>query len=84
MPNKIAPQSKDKSKFFMHVVLFILANAGMWAYWYFVQGANHEWKYPWGIWITAAWGLSLIGHWCSVFTNYEDAGIKEYERQANN
>lgn len=83
MPNKTIPTSKQKSTFMLHVVVFLLANAALWAYWYFVQGANHMWVYPWGIWITAAWGLSLIGHWCAVYTNYEDVGNDEYLRQKN-
>lgn len=83
MPTRIIPTSKDKSRFMMHTVIFVLANAALWAYWYFVQGANHQWVYPWGIWITAAWGLSLIGHACAVYTNYEDQGSQEYLRQKN-
>jgi hypothetical protein len=81
MPSRIIPSAKDKSRFAMHVVLFVIANLALWAYWYFVQGANHKWVYPWGIWITAAWALALIGHWCAVYTNYEDEGSKEYLRQ---
>jgi hypothetical protein len=83
MPEKIIPSSKNKSIFTMHVVLFILANAGLWSYWYFIQGANHQWVYPWGIWITAAWALSLIGHWCAVYTSYEDQGNNDYQKQKN-
>jgi hypothetical protein len=84
MPTKKAPTSGEKSKFMLHVVIFILANAGLWLYWYYGQGAKDKWVYPWGIWITAAWGLSLLGHWASLFTNYEDAGVKEYLKQKNN
>ena len=83
MPSKIIPTSKDKSRFILHVIVFLLANAAIWAYWYFVQGADHQWVYPWGIWITAAWALSLIGHWCAVYTNYKDLGSDEYYRQKN-
>ncbi len=68
----------------MHVVVFILANVALWAYWWFVQGANHQWVYPWGSWITAAWALSLIGHWAALFTAYEDKGTEDYIRQKSN
>ncbi len=84
MANRIIPSSGAKSKFMMHVVVFIIANAAIWAYWYYGQGANHQWVYPWGIWLTAAWALSLIGHWCAVYTNYEDPGVEEFKRQASN
>jgi hypothetical protein len=84
MPEKLIPSGKQKSLFMIHVVVFLLANAALWAYWYYVQGANKTWVYPWGIWITAAWGLSLIGHWAATFTNYSDAGNEDYLRQLKN
>lgn len=84
MPTKVIPSGKDKSRFILHVIVFLIANAALWAYWYYGQGANEKWVYPWGIWITAAWGLSLIGHWAAVYTNYEDSGNAEYLRQKNN
>lgn len=84
MPAKINPTSSQKSKFFIHVFVFLLANAALWLYWYYGQGAKDKWVYPWGIWITAAWSLSLIGHWASLFTNYADAGNAEYLRQKEN
>ncbi|MBK7690260.1 MAG: 2TM domain-containing protein [Bacteroidetes bacterium] len=84
MPKKIIPSSGDKSKFVIHTIIFLIANVALWLYWYYVQGAKDTWVYPWGIWITATWGLSLIGHWSAVYTNYEDAGVKEYLRQKNN
>ncbi|MEZ5047288.1 MAG: 2TM domain-containing protein [Chitinophagaceae bacterium] len=84
MLNKIIPTAKQKSNFVLHVIVFLIANATLWAFWYFGQGAKDHWVYPWGIWITAAWALSLIGHWCAVYTNYEDVGNQEYLRQKNN
>ena len=84
MSNKISPSAKQKGTFIAHLFVFIIANIAMWAYWYFVQGANHEWKYPWAIWLTAAWALSLLGHWAALYTNYEDAGNEEYLRQLKN
>lgn len=84
MPAKLVPTSKQKSTFMLHLVVFLIANIALWAYWYYVQGANHQWVYPWGIWITAAWALSLIGHWAAVFSANEDTGNKEYLRQKDN
>jgi hypothetical protein len=47
------------------------------------KGAT-TWVYPWPAWITAAWALSLVGHWCALFTSYEDAGLDEFNRLSNN
>jgi hypothetical protein len=84
MPAKIIPTSKQKSTFMLHTIVFLIANIALWAFWWFVQGANHTWVYPWGIWVTSAWGLSLIAHWAAIFTSYEDPGAEEYVRQENN
>lgn len=84
MPAKVLPSSGAKTKFMLHTVIFLLANAAMWLYWYYAQGAKDMWVYPWAIWITAAWGLSLLGHWAATYRNYEDAGVQEYKRQMNN
>lgn len=82
MVTRIPPTAKQKSTFLLHTVLFLLANAAMWLFWWFGQGANDHHVYPWGIWITSAWGLSLVGHWAAVYTNNEDPGNEEYLRQA--
>ncbi len=84
MPKKITPTSGEKSKFVLHAIVFLIANAAIWAFWYYGQGANEHWVYPWGIWITAAWGLSLLGHWASLYTNYEDKGLEDYLQQRKN
>lgn len=81
MPKKITPTSGEKSKLMLHAIVFVLVNAGIWGYWYYGEGAKDHWVYPWGIWITAAWGLSLLGHWASLYTNYEDEGVKAYLKQ---
>jgi hypothetical protein len=82
MGKKITPTAKQKSQFVLHTIVFVVVNAALWLYWWFGQGANDHHVYPWGIWITSAWGLSLIGHWAALFTNYEDEGNAEYIRQA--
>lgn len=83
MANKIAPTSKQKSIFLLHCVVFAVVNAILW-FTYDKGGMRVDvegWAYVWPIWITAAWGLSLIGHGAAIFTNYEDAGNDEYLRQ---
>lgn len=81
MPNKIQPTGRQKSIFLVHFVVFALASAFMLMT--YDKGAT-SWVYPWPAWIVAAWGLSLIGHWCAVYRSYEDRGHTEYTRQENN
>ncbi|MBL7774204.1 MAG: 2TM domain-containing protein [Chitinophagaceae bacterium] len=86
MANKIAPTSKQKSTLMLHAVIFVVVNALLW--YFYDKGSMRVdvegWAYVWPIWITAAWGLSLIGHWAAIHTNYEDAGNEEYLRQLEN
>ncbi len=81
MPRKIVPTSGQKRLFFIHALVFAIANLIMWMT--YDMGAD-GWVYPWPAWITAAWGLSLIGHWCAVYTSFEDQGMDEYLRQSKN
>lgn len=81
MSNKILPTGRQKSIFFLHLVVFAIANAAMWLLY---KGNAKGWVYPWPAWITAAWGLAIIGHMCALWTSYEDPGMKDYERQTLN
>lgn len=81
MPQKIKPTARQKSMFMIHLIVFLVASAIMW----FTYDMGAEgWVYPWPAWITAAWGLSLIGHWCAVYTSFEDPGHVEFDRQTKN
>ncbi len=78
MPAKIKPTSRQKSFLVLHIVIFAIGTVVMWStYSRRVKG----WAYPWPAWITAAWALWLFGHFCLLFTSYEDAGANEYKRQ---
>jgi hypothetical protein len=81
MPQKILPTSGQKKIFVLHVLVFAIINALMWLT--YDLGAD-SWVYPWPAWITAAWGLSLVGHWCTLYTTYEDKGMDDYSRQLKN
>ena len=82
--NKILPTGRQKSIFFLHVVIFLVVNAVLWYMRSRQMEAEHRWVYPTAAWITAAWGLAVIGHMCALWTSYSDPGMEDYERQKNN
>jgi hypothetical protein len=82
MPQKIKPSASSKRTFAIHFIVFAIATVIM-VMIHHKQG-EHQWAYPWHAWIIAAWGLSLIGHWCSVYFDYEDRGLKEFNDQVKN
>lgn len=82
MSERIKPTAKQKSKLVLHFIIYAIACAIMF-YVHHKQGEK-EWAYPWHAWIIAAWSLSLLGHFCSVFFSYEDSGNQEYQRQLHN
>ncbi len=81
---KIAPTAKQKSLLMMHVAAFVVVNAILWFTWIKKDTPADGFKYPGYIWITSAWFLSLIGHWASLHSNYKDAGMEQYNHDANN
>jgi len=82
MPRKIVPTASQKRNFFIHFIVFAIATVIM-VMIHRKQG-EHHWAYPWHAWIIAAWALSLIGHWCAVYTSYDDHGMEDYKRQETN
>lgn len=81
MTKRILPTGKQKSYFFIHAVVFAIVTTITWIVY---DNGVEGWAYPWPAWTTAAWGLALIGHWCALFTTYEDKANDEYLRQINN
>ncbi len=82
MPLKLKPTASQKRTFLIHFIVFAIATVIMVV---IHRGQSADgWAYPWHAWIIAAWGLSLIGHWCAVYTNYEDKGLREFKEQREN
>jgi hypothetical protein len=41
------------------------------------------WVYPWPAWLTAAWALAVVGHWCALWTTFEDKNYDEFMRMSD-
>jgi hypothetical protein len=78
MPKRITPTAKQKTGFLIHTVIFIIAT--VLSIMLYDKGAK-GWAYPWPAWTVAAWALCLLGHWCIVYTSYEDKGYDVYREQ---
>ena len=78
MSKKIKATSKGKSMLMLHCVIFAIGTA---ASWMLYDPHNGHWAYPWPAWNTAAWALALLGHYCVVYTSYEDKGYDVYRHQ---
>ncbi len=81
MSKKMKPTGRQKSIFLVHLIVYAIACFIMWTT--YDKGVV-GWAYPWPAWITAAWGLGLIGHGCGLFRSYEDKGMEKYLRESQN
>jgi fatty acid desaturase len=81
MPKRIKHTGKQVSMFLLHLVVFAIANLAMW---YITYAGKTEWVYPWPAWVTAAWGLLVVGHACTIWANYEDRGMDTFKKQLQN
>ena len=77
MTKRIPASGSQKMFVLIHLVVYAIACVIMWTT--YDKGATH-WTYPWPAWITAAWGLGIIGHLCIVFRSYEDKGLNTYKQ----
>ena len=82
--NKINPTGRQKSIFFVHLLVYIIAVAIMFFVHAGQEKAAHGWVYPWHAWIVAAWGLAIVGHMCALWTSYEDPQMEIYNKQTQN
>lgn len=78
MPKKIAPTKKAVRGWFLHLVVFLIINAILW---FICFSGKEGWVYPWPAWITAAWGLLVIGHASLNWAHHEDEAYDEWKRQ---
>jgi hypothetical protein len=79
MPRKIQSTGKQRSMLLVHCVVFAIVTAICWMR--YDKPVTGHWAYPWPAWTTAAWALLLLGHFCVVFTSYEDKGYGVYRKQ---
>jgi len=84
MPRRILPTAKQKRLFYIHCVVFAVATVAMFLIHAGQEKASGSWEYPWHAWPVAAWALAVIGHWCALWTTYEDRGLEEFERMTRN
>lgn len=81
---KIKPSARQKRIFILHFVVFMVVNIVIWYLRNHMMAVEHRWVYPLPAWITAAWGLAVVGHACALWSNYEDDAMREFVRQTEN
>lgn len=81
MPKRIPATKKSISRWIIHLVIFLVVNAALW---FICFNGKEGWVYPWPIWITAAWGLTMIAHASVVWASHEDRAHDEFHRQTLN
>ncbi|RYD53063.1 MAG: 2TM domain-containing protein [Sphingobacteriales bacterium] len=83
-PRKVPPTASQKRIFFIHLVIFIVATVAMFMIHAGQEKSAGTWVYPWHAWPVAAWALAVIGHWCALWTTYEDKGLDDFNRMVQN
>lgn len=81
MPKKLPSTAKQRRNWFLHVFIFLVVNAVLW----YIAYAGTELEpfvYPWPIWITAAWFLTIVSHACLIWYNYQDDNFDTFQKQA--
>ena len=54
---------EDRSGFVIHLTVFIIVNAILWAIWTFTHNAAYIASWPWPSLISLSWGAGLVAHW---------------------
>ncbi len=56
--------AEDKAGFFVHLLIYAAVNAFLVLMWWTTTGPG---SYPWFWFITAGWGIGVVGHFVSMF-----------------
>ena len=77
---KARKHAEDKAGFFVHFLIYLAVNVFLVLVWYTTTGLG---TYPWFWFITAGWGIGVVGHFIAVFFGegyVERSAQREYER----
>jgi hypothetical protein len=81
LEQRLRKQAKARAEFKMHLLVYLVINAGLWALNYLTQmgDARINW---WAIWPTAGWAVAVLIHAVVALTGFEsgEAVEREYER----
>lgn len=72
--------AEDKTGFLVHFLIYLAVNVFLVLVWYTTTGPG---TYPWFWFVTAGWGIGIVGHFISVFLggDYVDRSAqREYDR----
>lgn len=72
--------AENKAGFLIHLLIYAAVNAFLVVTWWTTSGLG---TYPWWWFVTAGWGIGVVGHFVAVFFGegyVEGAARREYER----
>ena len=72
---KAEARVKAREDFRVHLLIYVLVNAFLWALWFTTDGATSG-SIPWPAYSLIGWGIGLVAHWWTVY------GVNESRREA--
>jgi len=60
-------EAPSRKLFYIHLVIYVIAMAVLWGYYYSVNKSLHGGAYPWEAWFTGSWFIFFLGHFCNTF-----------------
>lgn len=62
--NKAKKAAKEKTGFYVHFIIYLLANTFLFIQWYWITGGE---GFPWVLPTTIGWGIGIAFHFAGVF-----------------
>lgn len=77
--------AQRRASFKSHLLTYLIVNAGLWLIWYFTGGRTYGNSIPWPAWASFGWGIGLVSHYFSAYTNNGFASVEnEYDKLTKN
>jgi hypothetical protein len=71
---KAEARVKAREDFRVHLLIYVLVNAFLWAIWFTTDRAGGD--VPWPAFASIGWGIGLVAHWWSVY------GVNDARRES--
>lgn len=71
---------KAREDFKVHLLIYVLVNAFLWALWFTTDGAARG-GIPWPAYASIGWGIGLVAHWWTVYGTNDSRREAEIQKE---
>ncbi|GAB2798923.1 hypothetical protein GCM10027275_50820 [Rhabdobacter roseus] len=72
-------KAKNRAAFKIHLRTYLIVNSALWLFYLFMNLQTDNYLHPWPIWSMLGWGIGLVSHYFSAYSNLNEQSMAERE-----